>query len=62
MSFKNEYRNFSNVEVVFDEGVEKSASGLTFEYFKNKYSKYLKDKKDIKDDIFSEQYKNVSYN
>jgi oligoribonuclease NrnB/cAMP/cGMP phosphodiesterase (DHH superfamily) len=56
--FKNAFQNISNVQIIFNASGEKSASGLTFEYFKNEYSKYSNEKAD---EIFSEQYKIVRF-
>jgi hypothetical protein len=56
--FKNSFQKLSNIQIIFDAASEKSASGLTFDYFKNEYFKYSNEKAD---EIFTEQYKTVRF-
>lgn len=58
-NYKNQYDSLSNIKFIFDDLGIKSASGLTFDYFKNKSLKnFAKEKVEA---IFTQNYEQVKH-
>jgi oligoribonuclease NrnB/cAMP/cGMP phosphodiesterase (DHH superfamily) len=57
-NYKDKFSCLENIEIIFDSSNERSASGLTFEYFKNKALNQGISKEDV-ENVFSENYKIV---
>jgi oligoribonuclease NrnB/cAMP/cGMP phosphodiesterase (DHH superfamily) len=60
-NYKTKYSILENIEIIFDSSDERSASGLTFEYFKNKALNLGISKEQV-ENVYSENYKIVKFN
>jgi oligoribonuclease NrnB/cAMP/cGMP phosphodiesterase (DHH superfamily) len=60
-NYKNKFSILENIEIIFDSSNQRSASGLTFEYFKNKALNLGISTEQV-ENVYSENYKIVKIN